>query len=460
MSLSQKQFADFRKVCEEFNEVEEIIEEELVHEICDELIEELIEEGYSEEEAIEVVDEATDLYIDETLCEVSDSYYDSAVRASKKSASGIDKAARQKRRAGQVRYAKRKAGDALKGAVGAVKGAVDSVKKKASAAKAGVQIAGSIAKDEARRAGRKAALSVSKAPEKAKAAASDAKKKAKSGIKGFIKRQAQKVVNRMSEEIEALKATGLFTAKEIKAIVESENVYEAITSEKGKAKMKSMIDARTTDSGRAKSGKGQNVKDIKHIGRANVDGYGGTPPNLKVAKNPVKSNFTGLNSGTGNKAKRRADALTKNEELKATGKFSDKEIEAIMEADSLAAMQARREKRLAAQRKREGTTATGRDFGHDYSLTPAQQKARRDAEFKAGIGTKKEEVEVDEAMSSYDRNRKRAAQRAADRNAARAAGKTGVVPGVGYVSPRKERETYVDSAGTTRHKSGAKMPKD
>ena len=70
---------------------------------------------------------------------------------------------------------------------------------------------------------------------------------------------------------------------------------------------------------------------------------------------------------------------------------------------------------------------------------------------------KKEEGEVDEAMSSYDRNRKRAAQRAADRNAARAAGKTGVVPGVGYVSPRKEKESYVDSAGTTRHKSGAKM---
>ena len=67
------------------------------------------------------------------------------------------------------------------------------------------------------------------------------------------------------------------------------------------------------------------------------------------------------------------------------------------------------------------------------------------------------EEEVDEAMSSYDRNRKRAAQRAADRNAARAAGKTGVVPGVGYVSPRKEKESYVDSAGTTRHKSGAKM---
>ena len=65
--------------------------------------------------------------------------------------------------------------------------------------------------------------------------------------------------------------------------------------------------------------------------------------------------------------------------------------------------------------------------------------------------------QLDEAMSSYDRNRKRAAQRAAERNAARAAGKTGVVPGVGYVSPRKERETYTDEKGTRRHKSGAKM---
>ena len=79
-------------------------------------------------------------------------------------------------------------------------------------------------------------------------------------------------------------------------------------------------------------------------------------------------------------------------------------------------------------------------------------------EHKARRGVKKEEVEVDEAMSSYDRNRKRAAQRAADRNAARAAGKTGVVPGVGYVTPNKERETYTDEKGTNRHKSGAKMP--
>ena len=88
------------------------------------------------------------------------------------------------------------------------------------------------------------------------------------------------------------------------------------------------------------------------------------------------------------------------------------------------------------------------------------EKARKDME-KMGTSMKNphfEEVEVDEAMSSYDRNRKRAAQRAADRNAARAAGKTGVVPGVGYVTPNKERETYTDEKGTERHKSGAKMP--
>jgi hypothetical protein len=59
----------------------------------------------------------------------------------------------------------------------------------------------------------------------------------------------------------------------------------------------------------------------------------------------------------------------------------------------------------------------------------------------------------------YDRNRQRAAQRAAARNRARQEGKTGNVPGVGYVSPRPEGETYRDSSGVERHTSGARMPK-
>jgi hypothetical protein len=61
--------------------------------------------------------------------------------------------------------------------------------------------------------------------------------------------------------------------------------------------------------------------------------------------------------------------------------------------------------------------------------------------------------------AKYDRNRRRAAQRAAERNAARDRGQTGSVPGVGYVTQRRERETYVDSAGAERHKSGGRMPK-
>ena len=336
-SLSQSEYGELRNLYESIYTPKVDLTEELLDEIFDELVDEYIEEGYSEEDAIEIVDEAVDLYIDEVLCEVSDSYYDSAVRASKKAAQGIDKAARQKRRAGQVRYAKRKAGEAFKRG-----------KELAGAAKAGASLAKDFAGDELRRAGRKAVHAVTSAPDKAKASV-DRKKK---GIKGFIKRQAQKVVNRMSEELEAI----------------------------------------GEDSRRM-----SNKQHTQRV-RSNIKSFGSnyTPP----------SNYDpDANRGKGEvltrkqMEKKRRKAL-RQEELEATGLFSEMEIEAIMEA------------------------------------------------------------EMSEAMSSYDRNRKRAAQRAAARNAARDAGKTGVVPGVGYVTPRRERETYVDSAGITRHKSGAKMPKE
>ena len=267
--------SDIKSIAEAYQNIyeqEESVEltEELLDETFDELVDELIEEGYEEEEAISLLEDATDSYLEEAKVTFG---HDTTARR----ASGAPVGAKR-------RYGMRKAGEAIKKAKGAVKSAADSAKKKAAGAAAGAAIAGSIAKDEARRAGRKAAHAVTSAPGKAKAAVDRKKQETKRGIKGFIKRQAEKVVKRMSEEIEA---------------------------------------------------------------------------------------------------------------LKASGKFSEKEISAI-----------------------------------------------------------------EEAMSSYDRNRKRAAERAAARNAARDAGKTGVVPGVGYVSPRRERETYVDSAGTTRHKSGAKMPKD
>ena len=80
---------------------------------------------------------------------------------------------------------------------------------------------------------------------------------------------------------------------------------------------------------------------------------------------------------------------------KAIAKAMKKEeVEQVDEADSLAAMAARREKRLAAQRKREGTTGAGHDFGHDYGISDAERKKRQQKEFDAFIGrgkkTKKE----------------------------------------------------------------------
>jgi hypothetical protein len=89
---------------------------------------------------------------------------------------------------------------------------------------------------------------------------------------------------------------------------------EAITSEKGKAKAAEMIAKRTTASGRAKPGQGDNVATIKHIGRSNRDGLGGTPPNRKVAGSNWPKSYTGI-GGRGNKAARRAGTYKEEFEL-------------------------------------------------------------------------------------------------------------------------------------------------
>ncbi|AOO16082.1 hypothetical protein WH050310_168 [Cyanophage S-RIM12_WH_05_0310] len=66
----------------------------------------------------------------------------------------------------------------------------------------------------------------------------------------------------------------------------------------------------------------------------------------------------------------------------------DKNAEVLGEADSLAAMAARREKRLVAQRKKMGKTAGGNDFGHDYGATAEVRKKRQDADWEAAMGRK------------------------------------------------------------------------
>ena len=291
-ALSQSEYGELRSLYEQMYAPKEELEinEELINEISDELVEEFIEEGYSEEDAIEIVDEAIDFYVDAVLCEASDSYYDSAVRASKKAAKGLDKAARQKKRAGQARYYKRKAGEVLKRAGDKVKGAV-----------AGAQIAGSIAKDEARRASRKAVHSATKTAAAVKSAPGKAMDKSKKGIKGFIKRQAQRVVNRMSEE----------------------NVEELYKGKHGQSE-KEYMDSRS-DAGKQISG------DSKQSGASyshrSFRGQG------KPAKPGERQKAQGRMTPADRNELAIRKAALKKEELEATGLFTVKEIEAIMEAE-------------------------------------------------------------------------------------------------------------------------------
>lgn len=101
------------------------------------------------------------------------------------------------------------AGDIASRAKGKLDRGVKKVTDTAKGVKAGAQIAGSIAKDEARRAGRKAKLAGGKAVTAVKNAPERAGSAARKGLKGLIRRGAEKVASgaskvakRMSEEVE------------------------------------------------------------------------------------------------------------------------------------------------------------------------------------------------------------------------------------------------------------------
>jgi G3E family GTPase len=107
--------------------------------------------------------------------------------------------------------------------------------------------------------------------------------------------------------------------------------------------------------------------------------------------------------------------------------------------------------------------ASDRAYKHrnPQAMRAAETAADKEARMKGAVARRrarmnKEDFEswLDEAMSNYEKNRKRAAQRAAARNEARKQGKTGAVPGVGYVTPKPERETWTDESGKTRHAKG------
>ena len=143
--------------------IEEIEVDEMDY-IIESVYDELIEEGYSADD----VEEA----IEYSLTEVSDRYYDSAVKASKDAAAAKKREEMKKRAKGRLRFLKRKAGEAA-----------TAIKKKAGMASAKAQVA-----------------AYNKGREVARAAGDKVRSKKRS-LKNFIKRGAQKVVDRMSEEM-------------------------------------------------------------------------------------------------------------------------------------------------------------------------------------------------------------------------------------------------------------------
>jgi len=359
---------------------------EIIEEIVEELVEECVEYGYTLDEAADAVETAALLYIDEAK-----------ITYGSDTESPEQRRERAKGRLGGMKSSARKA---------AVKGAVERVKAKAKGAKAMAGIAGSIAKDEARRAGRAAKQAVTGAVEKKKA-------EVKKGVKGLLARGLRAAAGAAGSVAQKARKAGAAAGRAAERLGE-EVIDEAIYSEKGKAKAAEMIAARSTPSGRAKPGKGANVAQIRQIrgsgrGRFDREGLGGTPMTPTMAKNPIKKqNY----DGTGNKAARRAAELKKEE-----FDVFDVVLEYLL------------------------------DTGHAETISEAQY-------IMSQIDSESIDSMLDEAMTNYEKNRKRAAQRAAARNAARDQGKTGAVPGVGYVTPRRERETWTDESGKTRHAKG------
>ena len=283
--------------------LEEISDEELIflsdsmiEEIVTEVFEEALEEGHD----LDILQEGIFQEIDLSLALLTEDRYDSAVAASKANA--------RKAKMQKIKSAISGAASKVKaGAKAAYKGAARGAGYVAGAAGRAARTAGSEFKKGYERGSKGSSSSSSGDSESSSGGSSSGGKKKP----GMLKRIGSALKRGLKKAVGATARSVSRGARNVARNMgeEVEQIGEDITSEKGKAKMKAMIAARTTDSGRAKPGKGQNVKDIKHIGRANVDGYGGTPSNQKMAKNPLKRNFTGLRSYTGkggNKAARRA----------------------------------------------------------------------------------------------------------------------------------------------------------
>jgi ribosomal protein L7/L12 len=221
---------DFRNLQEAYLNVyygqSDDITDVMIEEVVEELIEECVDYGYDLYKAVESVEEAATTYLTEL---------NPYAPAGSKDSKAYNKSSTSTKR-GEERRA-------------AVKGAVNRVITKAKGVKAGAEIAGSIAKDEVRRAGRnalhavgKAASAVGNAASRAGTAVTDSarakKAEVKQGVKSLIGRGLQGAKNAANKAREGIKGAVGRTARKVSSgagnlasrLGEEVDVYDLILS--------------------------------------------------------------------------------------------------------------------------------------------------------------------------------------------------------------------------------------
>jgi len=210
---------DFRNLQEAYLNVyygqSDDITDVMIEEVVEELIEECVDYGYDLYKAVESVEEAATTYLTEL---------NPYAPAGSKDSKAYNKSSTSAKR-GEERRA-------------AVKGAVNRVITKAKGVKAGAEIAGSIAKDEVRRAGRnalhavgKAASAVGNAASRAGTAVTDSarakKAEVKQGVESLIGRGLQGAKNAVGKTARAVSSRAGNLASRLG---EEVDVYDLILS--------------------------------------------------------------------------------------------------------------------------------------------------------------------------------------------------------------------------------------
>ena len=282
-SLSQSEYGELRSLYQQvYASTDEILvddlSEEVVEEIFNELVEEYVSEGYETEEVLDVVEEAA---LDFIEAKVTYGHDTEAPKAPEK----------KSMLKGRIRYAKRKAGEAVKAG-----------KEKVKTAKAIGGIAKDIAKDEVKRAGRAGKQAVAGAVQKKK-------EQVKKGVRGLIGKGLRKaagavgsVASKASSAAAKLGEETVGEGIDFKGAAREQARRDAIQAEKDK-KSPSSRDRRLM---RNKFRPGASAEERAEGGRDAMREKGTSP-----TKNGKKM-F---------------------EELQATGLFTEKEIEAILEAE-------------------------------------------------------------------------------------------------------------------------------